>query len=340
MGNRLREFRDSSTWSAAALAKAAGVTRQTVHAIEAGTFVPNTAIALKMARLLGATVEQLFAEPEQARTEQPHWLLAAEEAQPAQLARVGTRLVAVPSLAFSWPEADGVKGSQEITVPSDSELERRVVVAGCDPAISIVARYLAAHSPFRVVAVNCSSTRSLQLLRAGKVHIAGTHLAGAIPSETRSFTLASWEEGIVTQLRNPKNLAQVADFGRADISILNREKGSGSRSLLDLELRRAGLKSSAIAGYGFLAAGHLQAAALVSAGKADACIAPHAAARAFGLSFIPLATERYDLLVPRRTVNTAAAQAFLSAIQAAPVRKALAGLAGYDTSRSGREVLR
>ena len=338
MQNRLREFRERSAWSAAALATGAGVTRQTVHAIEAGTFIPNTAIALKMARLLGATVEQLFAEPVQARTERPQWLLPVEEAQPAQLARVGTRLVAVPSLPFSWPEADGVKGSEEMAVPSDSELERRVVVAGCDPAISIVARYLAAHSPFRVVPVNCSSTRSLQLLRAGKVHIAGTHLAGAIPSETRSFTLASWEEGIVTQAENPKKLTQVADFGRADVRFVNREKGSGSRSLLDRELRRAGLKSSAIAGYGFLASGHLQAAALVSAGKADACIAPHAAARAFGLSFIPLVTERYDLVVPKRKVVTAAVQALLSAIQAAPVRRALAGLAAYDTSQSGSEV--
>jgi putative molybdopterin biosynthesis protein len=337
MPSRLREYREQSKYSATALAAAAGVTRQTVHAIEAGSFVPNTAIALKLARLLGATVEQLFADPEQARTEDPEWLTPAAQMQPAQLARVGARLMALPSTPFSWPEADAISG---VTMPSDYELGRRVVVAGCDPAIAIVARHLAANTPFRVVAFNCSSTRSSQLLQEGKVHIAGTHLAGGVPAKTRSFTLAFWEEGIVTQPGNPKKLATVADLARPDILIVNREKGAGSRTFLDAELRRAGIKSSAVAGYGRLAAGHLQAASFVSAGMVDACIAPRAAARAFGLGFVPLATERYDLFIPRHEMITPAVQALLEALQAAPVRGALTGLAGYDTSRSGSEVRR
>ncbi len=75
----------------------------------------------------------------------------------------------------------------------------------------------------------------------------------------------------------------------------NREPGSGSRALLEHLLKKSGLDSKRIKGYGRVAFGHLAAAYCVVTGEADACIATRSAAQAFGLDFVPLHSERYDL---------------------------------------------
>ena len=84
---------------------------------------------------------------------------------------------------------------------------------------------------------------------------------------------------------------------------MNREKGAGSRELLDQELRNAGINGTHVKGYDRIAHGHLPAALSVSLGEADCCVATRSAARAFGLGFIPLSTERYDLVIRRPFVG-------------------------------------
>ena len=113
------------------------------------------------------------------------------------------------------------------------------------------------------------------------------------------FTLAVWEEGIVVASGNPKSIRSVADFARQDVAIVNRESGAGSRMLLDAQLHRLGIVGKNVRGYDRTAGGHLQAAWQVRSGDADGCIATRAAARVFGLDFIPLLSERYDLVIRR-----------------------------------------
>ncbi len=107
-------------------------------------------------------------------------------------------------------------------------------------------------------------------------------------------TFAIWEQGLVFAAGNPKAIRAAADFSRRDVRIINRESGAGSRELLDRELANAGIAGKAVAGYEREAHGHLPAALAVSLGEADCCIATRSAAQAFGLGFLPLATERYD----------------------------------------------
>lgn len=339
MENRLRQFRERQNISAAALALAAGVTRQTVHAIEAGSFVPNTAAALKMARKLRTTVEELFGEPYPTEhLAQIEMAVPVPDGQPVRLARVGNHIIGIPAIPFAWPEADGIAHPAGMALPDQDRLENRIAIAGCDPAIAILARHLAQRTPFELVALNCSSTKSLDLLSQGKIHIAGTHLGKAPGRNLRAFTFASWEEGLVVAQGNPKKIETVADLARRGVSIVNRETGAGSRLLLDRNLRRLGLKPASVSGYTRFASGHLQAAWFVSAGIVDACIAPFAAARAYGLSFVPLAVERFDLIIPRKEFAAKAVQALLASLQTASVRNQLSGIAGYDTSRTGMEV--
>jgi molybdate-binding protein len=107
---------------------------------------------------------------------------------------------------------------------------------------------------------------------------------------------------------------------------------------LDRQLREAGIPANRVNGYDRLAYGHLPAALAVSQGEADCCIATRSAARAFGLSFVPLATERYDLVLRRQDARLPAMEILLDVLNRADIRRKLEHLAGYDTRHTG-EVL-
>lgn len=354
--------------SAAQLAKLAGVSRQTIYAIEAGDYVPNTALALHLARILEVRVEDLFqleSEPAAPPPLTVDLLDGAEHArkgQPVQLCRVGQRRIGVSasSQPMGLPPADGVivqtspRGRQaEVQVfPDQPEDGKRVLVAGCDPGISLLTHHLARFEDVDLVVASSSSQQALAWLKEGKVHVAGSHLRDTasgeynLPVVQRLFprgavkvvTFAIWEQGLVLAGGNPKSIRGVEDLARKQVRLINREKGAGSRELLDEKLRAAGVPTARVNGYGRIVYGHLPAALAVSQGEADCCIATRSAARAFGLAFVPLATERYDLVVRRQHLRLPAVQALMDLLNRAAIRRKLEILAGYDTSHTG-EVL-
>ena len=153
------------------------------------------------------------------------------------------------------------------------------------------------------------------------------------------IAFAIWEEGILTARSNPKNIQGIEDFCREDVSIVNREKGSGSRALLDSRLQRARIESSGVRGYGQLAPGHLPAAWQVQSGAVDCCLATQAVARVFGLNFIPLVSERYDLVIRKQHLDLPRMQNLLDTLSRSGFRRELEGLGGYDTRVAGQRVL-
>jgi len=365
---QLKEIREQRGVSAARLAKLAGTSRQTIYAIEAGDYVPNTALALQLAKILEVKVEDLFrleGEPENPAAPITVDLLASESArkgQPIQLCRVGKRMIGVSANPQQpvLPLADGVlvdnvKRTQQASVhvfQYDVDSSKRLLIAGCDPGISLLVQHLARFEDVDMVVAPCSSHQALDWLRESKVHVAGSHLRD-LPSgeynlpvirrmfaknDVKVITFAIWEQGLVVQAGNPKQIQSVADLVRKNVTIMNREKGAGSRDLLDHRLREAGISSDQVRGYDRVAHGHLPAALAVSMHEADCCIATRSAARAFGLSFVPLATERYDLVVKRQHARLPGVQALLDTLNRAAVRRKLELLAGYDTSHTG-EVL-
>ena len=350
--------------AAAQLAALAGVSRQTVYAIEAGEYVPNTTLALQLAKILEVSVEELFhLEGESLPLAKPVTVdllggAAARKGQPVQLCRVGKRLIGVAAVPQPMlPLADGVvldtfesahqmKADVRVFTPHESDA-RRLLVAGCDPGISLLAQHLIKSDGIEMVLAPSTSQQALEWLKDGSVHIAGTHLRDAATGDynlaaiRRLFpkggvtvvTFAIWEQGLVFAAGNPLNIQGVEDLAR--VRLMNREKGAGSRDLLDHELARAGLKSSQVKGYSRTAPGHLPAALAVSRGEADCCIATRSAAQAFGLSFLPLATERYDLVIRRSFTQLPAVEALLDGLSRAAMRRRLELLAGYDTSHTG-----
>ena len=366
--NRLGEIRKSRGVGASDLARRVHVSRQTIYAIELGTYVPNTEVALNLARELEVTVDELFVlhdGPAKAPESLAAEVLSAAPAvngQPVRVCQIGSRWVSVPVSAspYYMPEADGIirrtgrtNGRADLVVfAKDEASQKRLVLAGCDPATGLLAHMVEKISGVEIVSAAASSKLALTWLSEGKVHVAGSHLEDAktgefnlpylrkqFPNEEFSVvTFARWEEGFVVATGNPKRVRKVEDLARRNVKFVNREPGSGSRGLLDKLLEKAGMDAANVEGYDWIAHGHLAAAYRVLSREADVCLATRSAAQTFGLDFVPLHSERYDLVMRKRTADLPALKAFLDVLQRATLRRKLEVLAGYDTSQTGMLV--
>ena len=363
--SRLAAIRKSRGVGASDLARRVGVSRQTIYAIEGGTYVPNTELALHLARQLEVSVDDLFSlhEGTSAALESlAAGMLSsapAEIGRPVRICQVGSHWVCVPVTAVPtfMPEADGIvkgaartKGRADLAVFAKEEAaQKRIALAGCDPAVGLLSRMVEKTAGVEIVSASASSKLALRWLREGKVHIAGSHLEDPrtgefnLPFIRRQFpdedftvvTFARWEEGLVIAPSNPIRIRKIEDLARKDVRFVNREPGSGSRALLEKLLGKAGVPAEKIQGFDRVAYGHLAAAWHVVSGEADACLATRSAAQTFHLDFVPLNSERYDLVMRRRTTELPAVRAFLDVLQRATLRRRLEVLAGYDTSETG-----
>ena len=350
MINRLAGIRKGRGVSAVELAAQVGVTRQAIYAIEAGTYMPNTSVALRLARVLETSVEDLFTlESEEKpaadlRSFEPlDDAFTFEPGEPIQICRVGRRAIGVAPPVFpAWlPVADGiVSDSHHAAMASEPDDANRVLIAGCDPALSLLARH-AREAGIDVILASGNSARSLDWLRAGKIDIAGSHLNDPIAGG-RGFsvvTFALWEEGFVVRRGNPKAIHSVADLANPRVRFVNREEGSGSRKVFDSLIEAAGMTAAKVKGSDASAPGHLAAAWAVASGAADCCIAAGSAARRFGLDFVPLATERFELVLQKRDLTRKAVQGVLEVLNRARFRRQLEMIAGYDVSRAGETIV-
>jgi len=267
------------------------------------------------------------------------------EGQPVRVCQIGARWVSVPVSAtpYYMPEADGVikrtgraNGRADLVVFAKEEAsQKRLVLAGCDPASGLLSRMVERISGVEIVSAAASSKLALSWLSKGKAHIAGSHLEDPktgefnlpfirkeFPGEDFSVvTFARWEAGFVIAPANPKGVRKIEDLVRKNVRLVNRESGSGSRGLLDKLLAKAGMNGRNLQGYDRVAYGHLAAAYSVLSGEADVCLATRSAAQSFGLDFIPLHSERYDLVMRKRTMDLPSVKALLDVLQRATLRR-------------------
>jgi len=257
--------------------------------------------------------------------------------------------------------AQGTQGAQGISGVSGVQVAVRpigpprptVVVAGCDPALPLLETPLALLDPPLAFAWwPCGSAEALRLAAAGLVHAAGVHRVGpgeggdssgipgdntsGIPGGAEVVGFASWREGLV--VRPGAEVRGLDDVARRGLRLVNREPGAQARTLLDRERLRLGLESSQLAGYDSLAAGHLQVAAAIVGGLADAGVSSEPAALAYGLDFIPLAEERFDLLLPAKYAASREVQGLLKVLTSPWLLAQLASLPGYDAARCGERA--
>jgi putative molybdopterin biosynthesis protein len=354
-GMRLRLARQARDFSQQQLAGMAGVSRQAVSAIESGLSDPSLRVALALARALGMTVEEVFGpgSPAAAVTARPVAPLGAAGARVA-LAPVGDAVVALPlsgaavSLAGFQPAGGLADGA---SVRPIAPLRPTLVAAGCDPALPLLETPLGLLDP--PVAFSwwpCPSREALELAAAGLVHVAGAHLRGSsgdyntgparelLPHGAEVIGFCSWREGLVLRPELAGRVRGVADLARRGLRLVNREPGAEARRLLDRELAELEIEPGRLPGYDTRATGHLQVAAAIAAGLADAGIASEPAALAYGLAFVPLASERFDLVIPAEAVGSREAQALIKVLSSRWLLDQLASLPGYDPAGCGEHV--
>jgi putative molybdopterin biosynthesis protein len=197
--------------------------------------------------------------------------------------------------------------------------------------------------------VPTDSLDGLFALARGTTDLAGCHLLDPetgeynipfvhrlLPGETVLLvTLAHRQQGLIVAAGNPKRLTGIPDLGREDVTIVNRHRGSGTRVMLDEALLQAQIDPLTLRGYDREEATHLAVAGAVAAGTADAGLGIMAAARAYGLDFVPVARERYELALRPATAARPAFQGLLETLRSADFRAVVTALGGYDTAESG-----
>lgn len=366
--NSLRLRRQAAGLSQQRLAQMAGITRQAVAAVETDRYCPATSVALQLARALGCRVEDLFSIKDRDQIVEAELACAAPPGfgrMRAQVTQIGNRLfarplegsgeldsLATPADGFILCEASDGKRVKVQLAGDRRTLTETLVIAGCDPAMYLAAEHVRRHGGQRIVPRLLGSGRALGELKHGRVHAAGVHLAKEraadlgpalkrrLPgTEWVVITFAHWEEGLLVRRGNPKRIRSISDLARPGVRVVNRERGSGARRLLDKQLARAGIPAGRVKGYGEEAPSHIDVAWRVASGLADTGIGVRAAARMRGLDFVPLENERYDLIVPKNYYETLPVfVALLDTITGGRFRNELEAMGGYDTRDTGRVV--
>jgi putative molybdopterin biosynthesis protein len=298
--------------------------------------------------------------------------LGLEEFLRVTVGRVGPKLVAVPlgrgaGAITTMVRADGLlripsleeglNGGDEAGIEllrPLGEIENTILCTGShDLAIGVLEDQIKrVHPELKIAAGNVGSLGGLLALERGETHMAGTHLLDpesgvynvpdirkAIPATPLALIhLAQREQGILVSRGNPKKITSLDDLTRSGVRFVNRQPGSGTRVLLEHELKRRGIDSQAIAGYEREEFTHMAVGIAVASGLADCGLGVRAAATALDLDFIPIASEQYDLAMARAFLDSATGEKVLKIIGSASFKRAVAELGGYDPARAG-EIL-
>jgi len=356
--NHVKEARLNAGLSQQELADRTGLTRQAVNSIEAGRYLPNTAVSLQLARALDTTVERLFTlDAPTGVTPSVALPDGVRHGDRVVVGRVGARLVAhpvaAPATSDGFASADGVvvdDANIRLLVPA-AQVEKTAFLVGCDPSLEMLATLVTrrARGSARLLWVPGSSKDAIDALANASAHIGGIHLREEasgefnVPQATRALersggmliAYADWEQGFVLRSGNPRKLSGADSLAGRGVRIVNREPGAGSRLLLDSMLSAACIDPARIAGYDHVVRSHMAVARAVAGGTADTGIAIRAVASALELDFLPLMHARFDLVIPATHLDHPAIDLLLEVLQAAALRAELGALPGYGTAETG-----
>jgi putative molybdopterin biosynthesis protein len=236
-----------------------------------------------------------------------------------------------------------------------AEIDRTIVVIGShDLVLDLAASRLRAADPLTTLASgNVGSLGGLVALRDGLCHLAGSHLLDpdtgdyTLPYLDRIFgpdadvavvRLVHRDQGLLVAPGNPLGLTGIEDLKRPELRYVNRQRGAGTRVLLDQQLAGHGIDPAELTGYGRQEHTHLAVAAAVAAGSADTGLGILAAARAFGLDFVPVAQEPYDLVLPADGLTDPLLAPLWALLDQPDFRASVEALGGYSCADTGRRI--
>jgi putative molybdopterin biosynthesis protein len=267
-----------------------------------------------------------------------------------------TSLVRADGIAILPAGVQGLPAGAPVEVHlyrSRADLKRTIFAIGShDITLDLMAQRLAVHGR-RLASANVGSQGGLVALRRGEAHLAGSHLLDPESGEynltyirqylpdtpVRVVSLVGREQGLLVPRGNPKGIRSIEDLVRPDVTFVNRQRGAGTRVLLDYHLGLLGMDPRQVRGYEREEYTHLAVAAAVSSGRADTGLGIAAAAQALDLDFVPLFQERYDLVIPVEYYSSDLLAPLLELLHDPEFREAVAALPGYDVSQMGNVVV-
>jgi molybdate-binding protein len=314
-----------------------------VSAIEARRLVPSVAAALALARVLGCSVEELFATPAAAAASPPRfaWLPFAFPCRYWSAEMGGqTLLFPVENNLHGGLPHDGVAHGPDVSSLAFPLAAKTLVVAGCDPAAGLLAGIFGQQGGLRMLALTRSSSESLALLEAGLVHVAGVHLApgddrggnGAALSargprlDLQLLHVARWEEGLAYS--PGVRLRSVAAAARSALRWVGRTPGAGARRCQDLVRGRRPAPQ-------YSARDHRAVVEAIKNGWADIGVCVRLASDDGQLAFLPVCEEPYDLCFRRPDSADPRIVALVRAVRSDEYRRLLGELPGYRPQQLG-----
>ncbi len=253
-----------------------------------------------------------------------------------------------------WQELRRQPPVARAAVTLQSEGSREIRFFGShDLSVELLGRTLSEQTPPVTLTTDfIGSLGGLMALARGEADIAGSHLWD---ETTGTYNLAFVErvlpnrkmvvlnlvqrvQGFIVPPGNPQGLTAIADLVWPGVLFVNRQPGSGTRVWLDVQLKAAGVFPEKISGYDREESTHLGVARAVAEGRATAGLGINAAATAYGLGFVPLGKERYDLVIPEETWDVPALKALRSVVGSGLFQEAMLALGGYDVSDTGTEI--
>jgi len=296
--------------------------------------------------------------------------MGVDEFVRVKLGRVGDKIVCTPlgrgaGLILTLIRADGLlvvprfnEGFEagemvevELLRPLSEIDETAVVIGSHDIALDMLANHLKVKYPGAgLSSAHVGSLGGLLALRRGEAHLAGTHLLDEATGEYNIsyiqkhlpgrgvvlLNLAYREQGFIVAPGNPSRISSFEDLARGGVRFVNRQRGAGTRVLLDYHLRLAGIGPEQVDGYGREEYTHMAVAAAVASGTADCGLGIRAAASALGLGFVPVAEERYDLCILKEYWDKPLVRRLLEVIRDPGFQAAVQALGGYDLRDCGR----
>ncbi|MED4227793.1 helix-turn-helix transcriptional regulator [Neobacillus cucumis] len=228
----------------------------------------------------------------------------------------------------------------------------KIVISGQDIVLDILGKHIEKNSMYKSLRSYTGSLNSLISMYSGECDIVSLHLFDGDTGEYNLpyirkilvgypfilINLLSRKAGLYVQKGNPLNLQSWSDFHRDDIIMINRERGSGARILLDEQLRINEIPSRSINGYENEETNHLSVASTVSSGKAAVGVGIEKAAKMVGIDFIPLVTEQYDLVIIKTPKTEQLIRTVMEILSSPYFQSEINSLGDYDTSNTGKVI--
>ncbi len=268
-------------------------------------------------------------------------------------AGVITSLVRADALAHIPRFSEGVNAGDEVDVilyrPLQEITQSVFIMGSHDPMLDLLGQFINQQG-FRLTSANVGSLGGIVAIRRREAHLAGMHLLDEETGEynlpylkkqlnhipLKVVTFSHREQGFIVARGNPKNITNINDLTR--VRYVNRQRGAGTRLLLDYELKRHGIDPLSIQGYEQEEYTHLAVAAAIATGIADCGLGVRSAAIALNLDFVPVGWERYDLVIPEEHITHPGIQILLDILNSETFKAALSMQPGYDTHQTGQII--